>query len=268
MLRNKVAELHRVIYHQFGSALGCHACVTIPLTHRINPWIPKTRVGAAATRRPASSHRNSAARMPAGRPRRAGAKFEVLTMSIHRNHGDGCPGADCTCPWLLDYRPQGLAGPRHRVEFPTKKAAERHQAATRVKVTRGEYITPEKIPTFGQAAAEWLRGKQDHHPTTVQSWRVHLRHLAKLDTLRLDRIDVATIERVRDELRAEGLSPKTISSILTTASAVGKLALRRKWATSNPAALAERPRRAVTELAGDEERKATRACALCAQTRC
>jgi integrase len=157
------------------------------------------------------------------------------------------------CPWLLDYRPQGLAGPRHRVEFPTKKAAERHQAATRVKVTRGEYITPEKIPTFGQAAAEWLRGKQDHHPATVQSWRVHLRHLAKLDTLRLDRIDVATIERVRDELRAEGLSPKTISSILTTASAVGKLALRRKWATSNPAALAERPRRAVTELAGDED---------------
>ncbi|MGO9056950.1 MAG: tyrosine-type recombinase/integrase [Candidatus Binataceae bacterium] len=174
-------------------------------------------------------------------------------MSIKRSHRGECTGgSDCACPWLLDYRPQGLAGPRHRVEFPTKKAAERHQAETRVKVGRREYIAPDQIPTFGKAASEWLRGKSDHHPASLQGWRVHLRHLAKLNNLRLDRIDIAMVERVRDELRAN-LSPQTVSAILTTCTAVLKLAQRRGWASSNPAALAERPRRAVTELAGDED---------------
>src|SRR5215471_12789091 len=127
-------------------------------------------------------------------------------MAIRRKHRHGCVDAtDCGCPWLLDHRPQGLGGPRHRIEFPTKKAAERHQAATRVRVSMGEYIAPDKIPTFGQAASEWLRSKQDHHPATIQGWRVHLQHLAKLDSVRLDRIDVATIENSRDVLRESGL---------------------------------------------------------------
>ena len=105
-------------------------------------------------------------------------------------------GSDCDCPWRLDYRPQGLAGPRKRIEFPTKKAAEKHLAATATKVARGEYISPEKIPTFAKAGEEWLRDKADRHPATVQGWRVHLKHLAKLDNVRLDRIDVAAVERV------------------------------------------------------------------------
>jgi integrase len=103
-------------------------------------------------------------------------------------------GGDCDCPWRLDYRPQGLAGPRKRIEFPTKKAAEKHLAAMATKVARGEYISPEKIPTFAKAGEEWLRDKADRHPATVQGWRVHLKHLVKLDNVRLDRIDDETNE--------------------------------------------------------------------------
>ena len=55
------------------------------------------------------------------------------------------------------------------------------------------------------------------------------------------------IERVRDELCAK-LGAKTISAVLTTCAAVFKLAQRRGWAANNPAAIAERPRRAVAEL--------------------
>lgn len=176
-------------------------------------------------------------------------------MAIRRNHSVGCAGgSDCGCPWLLDYRPMGLAGPRHRKEFATKKAAQDHLAATRVKVRDGDYIPPDKIPTFAVAAAQWLQGKMGHHPATIQSWRVHLRHLERLNGLRLDRIDVAVIEHVRDVLRADkDLGPKTVSSIMTTAAAVFKLALRRNWVTSNPAAIAERPRRAVTEVSQDDD---------------
>lgn len=175
-------------------------------------------------------------------------------MAIRRSHrGDCGGGSDCCCRWLLDYRPQGLGGPRHRLEFPTKKAAEQHLAATRVKVARREYIAPDKIPTFGEAATQWLEGKMGHHPATLQGWRVHLRHLEPLNKLRLDRIDVAMIERVRDALRNEKqLSPKTVSAIMTTATAVYKLVLRRGWVTSSPAAIAERPRRAVAELSVDD----------------
>ena len=123
---------------------------------------------------------------------------------------------------------------------------------TSIKVARGEYISPEKIPTFAKAGEEWLREKADRHPATVQGWRVHLKHLAKLDNVRLDRIDVAAVERVRDELRAT-LGAKTISAVLTTCAAVFKLAQRRGWVANNPAAIAERPRRAVAELTVADE---------------
>ncbi len=57
---------------------------------------------------------------------------------------------------------------------------------------------------------------------------------------------------MRDALR-ERLSAKTVAATLTTCAAVFKLAQRRGYVTSNPAALAERPRRAVVELGGDDE---------------
>jgi integrase len=171
---------------------------------------------------------------------------------IKRNHAPNCAGGDCDCPWRLDYRPQGMKGPRKRIEFPTKKAAEKYLTETRHKVSRGEYVPPAKIPMFEALTAEWLREKADRHPATVQGWKVHLKHLAKLDDLRLDQIDVEKIERIRDELRAT-LSPKTVSAVLTTAAAVFKLALRRGYATLNPAAIAERPRRTVAELTADRE---------------
>jgi integrase len=60
-----------------------------------------------------------------------------------------------------------------------------------------------------------------------------------LGDLRLDRIDVVLIEKLRDELRAK-LSAKSVNAVLTTAAAIFKLAVRRKLATGNPAADAER----------------------------
>jgi len=67
--------------------------------------------------------------------------------------------------------------------------------------------------------------------------------------LRLDKINVAKIEEVRDKLSPE-LSAKTIAKVMTTCAAIFKLAIRRSYAVSNPAAIAERPRRQVTENDG------------------
>ena len=65
--------------------------------------------------------------------------------------------------------------------------------------------------------------------------------------LRLDRIDVALIEKLRDELRAN-LSANTVNAVLTTAAGVFKLAVRRNLATGNPAVDAERAFMDATEL--------------------
>src|ERR1700722_15993032 len=175
---------------------------------------------------------------------------------INRHHVEGCIGEACSCPWRLDYRPLGLAGPRKGIEFRRKKAAEKYLSATTNKVTRGEYISPERVPAFASVASEWLQSKGDRHPSTVQAWRVHLRHLSPLDTFKLDRVEIITVERLRDSLRRT-LSSRTVSAILTTAAAVFKFAMRRGYVAINPAALAERPRRPVMELSGDDDAQAS-----------
>lgn len=175
-------------------------------------------------------------------------------MSIKKHHITGCIGKDCDCPYRLDYRPLGLAGKRKRVEFSTKKAAQEYEAATRIKVKNRTYIEAAKIPTFGVVAADWLAERIQLHPATVSFWRTHLQHLAPLNNLRLDRIDVARIEHLRDELVAAGeLNERSVGRVLTTAKSIFELAMRRGWATVNPAALAAPPRRRVTELATDDE---------------
>lgn len=166
---------------------------------------------------------------------------------IKKHHRPNCSGTDCDCPWRLDYRPQGISGPRKRLEFPTKKAAEKYRDVTGVKASQGEYIDPVKVPTFSQVATEWIVDRTGRHPATLAGWRVHLKHLEPLDSLRLDRIDVVRIEQLRDKLR-EKLAAPTVSAILTTCSAVFKLAVRRHYVTRNIASLAERPRAEVVEL--------------------
>jgi hypothetical protein len=164
----------------------------------------------------------------------------------------------CACGWRLDFRPQGMSGARKRVLFPTRKAAEAHLHATAVKVSRREYVAPADIPLFGRVAADWLAEKADRHPATLAGDRGTLKHLAPLDALRLDRIDVATLERLSDTLLTRStnrLGPKRVRDILMTATAIFKMAMRRGYVTTNPAALATRPRKPVVEVrdSGDVE---------------
>jgi integrase len=172
---------------------------------------------------------------------------------ITRRHKPGCNDAKrCDCPYRLDFRPAGTYGPRKGIEFSTKKEAEKFLDDNRQKGRRGEYIAPARIPTFGAVAEEWLREKINHHPATLEGYRGDVRHLKPIHGLRLDMVNVAALEQIRDDLRdRNGFAPKTISAVLTTASAVFKLAIRRGYTTSNPAAIAERPRKAVKELIDD-----------------
>ena len=85
-------------------------------------------------------------------------------MSIKKHHEPNCTGGACDCPWRLDYRPLGMAGPHKRINFPTRKEAERYRSETQVKVSRNEYVPPAAIPLFEIAAQNGCSKK----PTAIR----------------------------------------------------------------------------------------------------
>lgn len=94
--------------------------------------------------------------------------------SITKFHVASCSGKDCNCLRVLDYGPLGLFGPRRRVRFKTRKQAERFQIDTAQKASRGEYVEPAKVPTFGEVAEDWFRSKSDRRPSHTFNLRTRL----------------------------------------------------------------------------------------------
>jgi integrase len=176
--------------------------------------------------------------------------------SIKRHHESGCEGSACDCPWRLDYRPLGMRGPRRRLEFKTKKHAERHLSETQHKVTRGEYVDPGNVSTFGEAAEQWFASKTDRRPSHVSDLRSRLdKHiLPRIGRERLDRINVAALEKLRTDLRTDCYAPRTINTIVRIVGAVFKAAIRRGECALNPIERIERAFVATHELkAGVEQ---------------
>src|SRR5271167_5264935 len=170
--------------------------------------------------------------------------------SIKKFHAADCPGGTCGCVYRLDYRPLGTRGPRKRLDFATKKAAEKHLSETVVKVDRGEYLELKKLPTFEQAAELWYDGKTDRRPSCVADIRSRLdKHILPLiGSFRLDKISVGTVEKLRDGLRKQDYAPRTINTIIRIVSAVYRAAIRRGEVTTNPVERVERSFMAVHEL--------------------
>ncbi len=158
--------------------------------------------------------------------------------------------------WRVDFRDQ--TGARHRATFDTRKEAENALSDFRRQINQGNFITAKEVPLLREVAEEWFVAKREHRPSTQAQWQSHIdRHLnPHIGKLRLDQINVSVIEKLRDTLRRAGLSPQTVNKVLTTATAIFKLAVRRNYWTSNPAASAERLRVTTTELAEDGSRPA------------
>ena len=116
---------------------------------------------------------------------------------------------------MLDYRPLGLFGPRRRVRFKTRKQAEQFQTDTLQKASRGDYVEPAKVPTFGDIAEEWFKSKLDRRPSHVFDLRTRLdkQILPVFEKEKLDRITGTTVEKFRDKLRDEKYADRTINRI-------------------------------------------------------
>jgi integrase len=179
--------------------------------------------------------------------------------SVKRYHEHACSGGSCACPYRLDYRPLGTSGPRKRLFFPTKKAAEKHLSQTVVKVDRGEYLELKKLPTFAQAAELWYESKTDRRASHVADLRTRLdKHiLPPLGTLRLDKITVAMIEKLRNDLRADEYAPRTINTIVRIIGSVFRAAIRRGEIARNPVDQVERAFMAAGEIGADDNQETT-----------
>jgi integrase len=174
--------------------------------------------------------------------------------SIRKLHGSDCPGGACGCPYRLDYRPLGTRGPRKRLFFATKKAAEKHLSETVVKVDRGEYLELTKTPTFGEAAELWYGTKKDRRAAYVADIRSTLDNhlLPRVGALRLDKITVPLLEKIRTDLRAKYAAP-TVGNIIRVLGAVFRAAIRRGEVNTNPVDRMERAFTAVREMNADED---------------
>lgn len=117
-------------------------------------------------------------------------------------------------------------------------------------MTRGEYIDPAKVPTFAVAAETWFKSKADRRPSHVSDLRSRLdRHiLPRIGGERLDRINVAAIEKLRADLRAEKYASRTVNTIIRIIGAVFKSAIRRGECALNPVERIERAFTAAHEL--------------------
>jgi integrase len=174
---------------------------------------------------------------------------------IKRFHLAACHGGSCGCPYRLDYRPLGTHGPRKRISFATKKEAERHLSLTRIKVDRGEYLERNKVPTFAVTADQWLQGKMDRRPSYSETLRarLHLYLLPNFGPIRLDRVTVAAIEQLRDDMRESGRSAVTTNHVIRMIGGIYQMAIRRGLCSSNPVDHVERAYQGDIELNATEE---------------
>jgi len=153
--------------------------------------------------------------------------------------------------YQIDYRDQN--GKRHRESFDREKEARAALDDKRIKVRDGEYISPDKIPTFKEMAIQWLEEKKhsagrDGKPvkeTTLQHWRNHIdRHLIPtLGVYRLDGITTGLIEKMRYRWKDHSkppLSPISVNKLLTTTAAIFDEAIRSGKVKHNPASKAKR----------------------------
>jgi integrase len=144
--------------------------------------------------------------------------------------------------YVVDYRDRDRI--RRWEPFQTRGEADKRLEEILKGLREGTFRPPSEIPTFEETAKEWLETKRGRRVASLLQWQTHADvHLVPaLGKVRLDKITVAMIERRRDRLRSDGLAPRTVNKILTTATAVFALAVRRGYVSMNPAQVAERLR--------------------------
>jgi site-specific recombinase XerD len=107
---------------------------------------------------------------------------------------------------------------------------------------------------FSKVARDWIEYKRPKlRETTWKVYEGHVRnHFRDLDSLRINRVTMATIEKFITARHVEGMNLGTLRKILVTLGQILNYAVRHKYLDHNPLREAERPR-GQAQLQDDNE---------------
>lgn len=147
--------------------------------------------------------------------------------------------------WVLDFYDQH--GDRQRIAMPkgtTKGQAKEALREIEDAVDKGVYLPSKKIPLFSEIAREWIEYKQPKlRETTWEVYEGHVRnHFQDLDSLRINRITIAVVEKFITDRQTQGMNIGTIRKVLVTLGQILSYAVRHKYLDHIPLKEAERPR--------------------------
>jgi integrase len=136
-----------------------------------------------------------------------------------------------------------LVGGRRRFKTVGRKLAEARRVRGQLQASadRGELPAPTRL-TFAQLAASWIEGFEalveagERGERTLENYRYYLdgHLLPALGRRRLQEITTDDIAQLLNQLRAKGLSAKTISGALTPLNRILNHAVRRGHISDNP----------------------------------
>lgn len=147
--------------------------------------------------------------------------------------------------WRARY-PDPSRGGKKQIErqFSTKREAEAWLTAQRASIQRGEHIDPkDNQRLFEQVVEEWQATWVDLEPKTRAGYRAILnRHvLPRWSQVRVGSVSPDAIQIWINELAA-GRHPNTVRRIYSVFRAVMKVAVQRRYVTSNPCDAVKLPR--------------------------
>ena len=110
---------------------------------------------------------------------------------------------------------------------------------------KGVYRPDRKIPTFKAVGADWLEQKRFNiRESTWNMYERHLKiHFEEIDNLRINRINIATVERFISKRQKEDMNINMLRKLVVTFNQVMNYAVRCRLVDYNPVRDAERPKR-------------------------
>src|SRR5262245_6045175 len=155
----------------------------------------------------------------------------------------------------VDFR--DATGRRLRKTFDTLAEARSYNKESLGDISKGDFTAPSAV-TIKDVCEQWYSRKKDagtYRYGTLHGWRIHIdRHIIPaLGELRIQQISVEAIEKAAAGW-AQVASPKTANKVLTTLTAIFKLAQRYGplKGKDNAAALAERLKISNEDAEGEE----------------
>jgi len=139
----------------------------------------------------------------------------------------------------------------------TKREAREEMRALEDQVSRGVYLPRSRVPLFSEVSKEWIEYKKAK--IRISTWGEYKRqiekHLQELDSIKINSITVATIEKFISKRQERGMNINTLRRILVTLNQIMNYAVRHRYIDHNPVREAERPRNSGNGMVKQEKAK-------------